>query len=203
MRPFTKTIKECPIHRLSGSFIGSIVFVNFRLCGDNSFVFLATNKLQIFTASFSNPPGLSLTSRMMRSAPSFWVVLVLLWFQKRLFLLKWDNVTRLSSIFAKKRYRFNFYFINTICGIRFALSEVFYCNFCVLEPLSNCEASSLKSDKSITYLNDLITCFKPFVCWEIFIRFFDNQFVFFAGEYSAYAVYSPVLLILNSQHPAR
>jgi hypothetical protein len=38
-RRLPKQSKECQIHRLSGSFIGSIVFVNFRLCGDNSFVF--------------------------------------------------------------------------------------------------------------------------------------------------------------------
>ena len=33
--------------------------------------FFATKRLQIFTASFNNPPGLSLTSRMILSAPSF------------------------------------------------------------------------------------------------------------------------------------
>jgi hypothetical protein len=83
------------------------------------------------------------------------------------------------------------------------LSGYFTVILCFLEPLSNCEASSLKSDKSITYLNDLITCFKPALSGEIFIRFFDNQFVFFAGEYSAYACIFTIVNFLNLQHPAR
>jgi hypothetical protein len=80
--PLTRIINGISIYRIFSCFIGTVVLLNFDFVV-TIVSFLGTNKLQIFTASFNSPPGLSLTSSIMRSC--FLVLPAPLWFRWMLF----------------------------------------------------------------------------------------------------------------------
>jgi hypothetical protein len=72
----------------------------FWFCSNNSLV-LGTNKLQIFTASFNSPPGLSLSS-IMRSAPCFFSSSSASLVSLDAFLLKWTKQYSLFIVYFLK-----------------------------------------------------------------------------------------------------
>jgi hypothetical protein len=115
--------------------------------------FFGTNKLQMFTASLSKPPGFQ--SKIILSAPCLLSSLMPAWFHRRLFIKMSQHDSLFSHLFSKKYNRFYFDFIKNDLGcIFYPLTQVFHINFRVFSLSSKHRLWSLI--KYISYLDDFI-----------------------------------------------
>ena len=160
-------------------FIGVVVFFYFRFGSYYGFVF-GTNKLQMFTASFNSPPDCLLSPKRLRSAPSFLSCSKASFYFWRLFgEMSQNDITCFRINFPENGTDLISTSSKTNWELSVFLTNIFNVNLGVLEPLSNCDISSLKSfnDISIWIIASALS-FKTALSAGNFIGFFDNQLVF-------------------------